>query len=358
MALENTLVLSDYQALAELRHQIRRFLHFSEQAARFLVTDEELATTFDVNPLMAGSTTRTRETAIGIYHLPKDVGSIGASYDAMNQTDSFQDSSPGLFIYGETRAFPLYLGAFNDGFADGLTSDIVRKTREFRLWYSQTAFESPRVKGTWGVGYRQVSHSRNVGITYLAIVPNLPPVIPPVLPPGASPLDYQPLPDFVSQTANYSGHGLGASLDLEFPLHPRVSIITGLSVGLIRGSAKSEYLSASSYYFQDGNPDVLTTDQLFTILSSGSTTEIATVHQAYFVKALDQPAVSQFAETLDIYLGLDVRLYKGLKIFLTLRDTYYANVGSYVVPQYDFSNETTPLSAGYEGYVLGLSWRF
>ena len=34
MALENTLVLSDYQALAELRHQIRRFLHFSEQAAR------------------------------------------------------------------------------------------------------------------------------------------------------------------------------------------------------------------------------------------------------------------------------------------------------------------------------------
>jgi DNA-binding MarR family transcriptional regulator len=28
------LSLSDYQALAELRHQIRRFLHFSEQAAR------------------------------------------------------------------------------------------------------------------------------------------------------------------------------------------------------------------------------------------------------------------------------------------------------------------------------------
>ncbi|MBZ5652434.1 MAG: MarR family winged helix-turn-helix transcriptional regulator [Acidobacteriia bacterium] len=31
---ENTLALSDYQALAELRYQIRRFLHFSEQAAR------------------------------------------------------------------------------------------------------------------------------------------------------------------------------------------------------------------------------------------------------------------------------------------------------------------------------------
>ena len=29
-----TLMLADYQALAELRYQIRRFLHFSEQAAR------------------------------------------------------------------------------------------------------------------------------------------------------------------------------------------------------------------------------------------------------------------------------------------------------------------------------------
>jgi DNA-binding MarR family transcriptional regulator len=32
--MENTLALSDYQALAELRYQVRRFLHFSEQAAR------------------------------------------------------------------------------------------------------------------------------------------------------------------------------------------------------------------------------------------------------------------------------------------------------------------------------------
>jgi DNA-binding MarR family transcriptional regulator len=32
--MKNTLALSDYRALAELRYQIRRFLHFSEQAAR------------------------------------------------------------------------------------------------------------------------------------------------------------------------------------------------------------------------------------------------------------------------------------------------------------------------------------
>lgn len=32
--MEKTLALSDYQALAELRYQIRLFLHFSEEAAR------------------------------------------------------------------------------------------------------------------------------------------------------------------------------------------------------------------------------------------------------------------------------------------------------------------------------------
>jgi DNA-binding MarR family transcriptional regulator len=32
--MEKTPALSDYQALAELRYQVRRFLHFSEQAAR------------------------------------------------------------------------------------------------------------------------------------------------------------------------------------------------------------------------------------------------------------------------------------------------------------------------------------
>ena len=32
--MEHPLTLADYQALAELRYQIRRFVHFSEQASR------------------------------------------------------------------------------------------------------------------------------------------------------------------------------------------------------------------------------------------------------------------------------------------------------------------------------------
>jgi hypothetical protein len=53
-----------------------------------------------------------------------------------------------------------------------------------------------------------------------------------------------------------------------------------------------------------------------------------------------------------------VTAYRGLKIFGTLRDVSYINVGEYVVPTTGFSNTRTSLNAGYEGYTIGLSWRF
>jgi len=333
---------------------------------------EELATTYQkgiASPLMEGSTVRTRETAGAIYHLPKDLGSIGITYDSMHHSDSVSYLTPGQFMFGETRAYPLALGAFNDGFADGLSASIERKTREFRLYFSQTAFENPRAKGTWGVGYRQVSHSRSLAISYMALVPNLPPLIPPTVPDGVTEANrLKPFWDTMSQTSNFSGHGLGVTFDLEFPVHPRVSVITGLAIGLIRGSKSSEYSSQSSYYFQYqdiGGATVkvpLTTAQLRAILSNGTQEDIALVGQENVDVGLSQSATSQFAETLDLYLGLEVKVYRGLKVFATLRDVYYANVGEYVVPQPGFADVPrsfrTSLSAGYEGYVLGLSWRY
>jgi hypothetical protein len=218
--------------------------------------DEEIATMYPVgnaNPLMQGSTPHIRETIGAAYHLPKDVGSIGITYDSMDQSDGVQYLSPGQFIYGETRGYPAALGVFDDGFADGVSTNISRKTREFRLYYSQTAFQNAKAKGTWAAGYRQVSHTRNIDIAYLAIVPNLPPLIPPIVPEGnPAATRLAPFPDRVLQTSNFSGHGLGVSFDLEFPVQERVSIITGLSIGLIRGSVSSAYSSQSSFYYQQG----------------------------------------------------------------------------------------------------------
>jgi len=324
--------------------------------------DEQITSTyFDgfAFPTMQGSTAHIRETVGAAYHLPKDAGSIWMTYDSMHQSDGVEYLSPGLFIYGETRGYPGFLGAFDDGFADGVSTNVDRKTREFRLFYSQTAFSNARAKGTWGAGYRQLSHSRNVTISYLAIVPNLPPIIPPAVGDNVDPYRLQPIPDQVTQTANFSGHGIGVNFDLEFPVQERVSIVTGISVGLIRGSESSQYSSRSSYYYQEPDRDVaLTRDQLFEILNNGTEPEILQVGQEIVYNGLIQPDTSQFAQSLDLYLGLEVKVYKGMKVFATVRDVFYVNVGEYVVPRPDFGQETTELSAGYEGYVLGLSWRF
>ena len=324
--------------------------------------DEELATTFQNgvgHPQMAGSSARIRENATVIYHLPKNVGSLGGSYDSMDQNDTFTYFTPAQFIWGETRAFPVVLGAFDDGFADGVSAAIIRKTRDFRLWYSQTAFETPRARGTWSVGYRQLSHSRSVDITYVALVPNLPPLIPSATQGNDDQHRLDPLPDRVYQSSNFYGHGLGVSFDLQFPVAPRLCVVTGLSIGLIRGDASSAYSSRSSYYFLAPNVDVpLTKDELFAILEAGVHDEIAKVDQAVVNVGTTQGATSQFAETFDIYLGLEVNVYKGFKIFGTLRDSVYQNVGEYVVPRAGYYNDRISLFAGYEGYVLGLAWRY
>lgn len=54
--MEKTLAVADYQSLAELRYQIRRFLHFSEEAAR-----------------KAGLEPRQHQLMLAIKGLPQDV---------------------------------------------------------------------------------------------------------------------------------------------------------------------------------------------------------------------------------------------------------------------------------------------
>jgi hypothetical protein len=324
--------------------------------------DEEIASTVaddTLTPVMAGSSARIRETAEVTYHLPHDAGAIVGHYDGMYQSDMLKDFTPGQFNFLETRGFPFALGAFDDGLADGVESNSLRKTRDFRLEFARTAFESKVARGVIRGGYRQLSHDRQIEIISHAIVPNLPPAIPPSIPDSEDPLRLQPLPDVVTQRSNFFGRGVGAALDVEFPLHPRFAITTGISIGLVRGDSTSAYVSTSSYYFINGAETVpLTKDQLFAILSTGTPDQIGAVNQKDVVVGTHQHGTDQFAVTYDIYVGIEGTVYRGLKLFARLRDVYYANVGEYVVPTGFGSNERTSLNAGYEGYNIGLSWRF
>ena len=62
--------------------------------------------------------------------------------------------------------------------------------------------------------------------------------------------------------------------------------------------------------------------------------------------------------TYDAYVGVEGTVWRGLKLFLILRTLYYQNAGEYVVPRPDGTIQRTTLNAGYEGYGLGISWRF
>jgi hypothetical protein len=328
--------------------------------------DEEVAWKFEgdtgetVTPLMAGGSSRIRESAEVTYHLPHDAGAIVGRFDSMYQSDIVQNFTPGEFDFFESRAFPFARGAFDDGFADGVESNITRKTREFRLEFARRAFENKHARGTIKAGYRQLSHDRDVRITYLALVPNLPPLITPSVPDTEDPFRLQPIPDFVSQGSSFFGHGIGAAFDVEFPLHPRFAITSGLSIGLIRGATESSFSSTTSYYFLAPNVDVpLTREELFAILEVGTEpNEIGGVDQATVVVAARQNATDQIGVTYDAYVGVEGRLWRGLKMFAILRTLYYQNAGEYVVPRPDGTIQRTTLNAGYEGYGLGISWRF
>jgi hypothetical protein len=244
-------------------------------------------------------------------------------------------------------------GVFDDGLSDGVQSEALRRSREFRLEYQNKAFDIKWARGTWSAGYRELSHERALGISYFAIVPNFPPLVPPATANDSDAIRLAPSPDTVSQSSSFSGHGLGASLDVEFPLHPRVAIISGLSIALIPGRAEGTYTSTSYFYSDVRVPDVpLTAAQLIEYMTNPSPPggaqpelplppRIEDLRQDSRTTALNSTATRMLAQSYDVYFGVS-----------------YLNVGEYVVPKPDHSVERTNLNASYEAYSVGLSYRF
>jgi hypothetical protein len=310
-------------------------------------------------PLSLESDSKIRESWLVAYHLPKDLGSIVLHYDSMNFSTQGNFLSPGQFIYFESQAFPAFRGAFDDGYADGVSADSTLKTREFRLEFRNTAWDTKHTHATWGAGVHSVDNNELLNITYYAIVPNLPPVIPPIVPSTPDPRIFLPHPDTVTDQSDFSGSGAGASLDVEFRLAPRLSIVSGLSIGLLRGRVSTYFKSQTWYYFTTlPEPHYLSKDELFDIMNSGTEEEIGAISQAAVTEGLAVQGASQAAQTYDIYVGLESRIWRGLKVFATFREMYFQNVGARSVLTADGAVETTPISFGYEGYLLGLSWRF
>ncbi|HJQ98465.1 MAG TPA: hypothetical protein VJ826_09130 [Candidatus Polarisedimenticolaceae bacterium] len=296
------------------------------------------------------------------YHLPKDFGSLRFEYDSMRDESDLQVFDTGNFAYFELLTVPGFSGLSDDGLVDGFSAESTTKTREMRIEYERVVFDSPRSRGAFHVGYRNVDHSRELEATYYSLLPAFPPFLPPNFPENYNPLPLFPNPDFARETSDFSGHGLGGGLDVEFKLHPRVSIVTGLTIGVVRGAIDTTYQSLTNFYFLRVGEQIFLIDfqDVVDIINSDGPNNSPTdfVGQSASVRAAALKDRSRLAYELDISLGAQFKIWRSLNATLGLRELAYVDVGASARPSVFGELQDKSFTAGYGGYFFGLSYRF
>jgi hypothetical protein len=338
--------------------------------------DEAVATRFNgtARGLNAGLTVSNTPPLSDGYRatwtLPHQIGAIEFAYDAIKNTSPLERLEPGTFDFGELLVLQTFAGVADNGYADGFRAEAVTKSRRFRVEYAHTAFESPRVKGTWHAGLHFLGHSKDVQATYFALAPNLPPILPPS---NVNPATLAPAPDFAQWQSDFSGTGVGAGLDLQYHVHPRVDVVGGFSLGVASGKQKLQYRSRTQFYlFTDPvthQSFIPTIDELILIL--GDVTEIPGLVQLQAAGSLIEDNTSQAVEDFEAYLGVEGKVWRTLRLFLHVRSLVFVNAATELKPtSVAFASTTTGFaysirsydvsqrSAAYQGVVLGVSYRF
>ena len=297
-----------------------------------------------------------RNALAATWILPHAIGGVRFSYDSIHNRSDLERLTPGMFDYYETAVLGTFAGVGDDGLADGFRASTITKSRIFRLEYANTAFESPHAKGTWHAGLHFVDHSRSLDAEYFALAPNLPPLIPP----SNMYSNLIPKSDLAKTRSDFSGQGVGAGVDLEFTVHPRVSILAGFSVGVVVGTLRTEAASRTHFYFSSGGPlgiGYITLDQLREALNDTSDTSAATfVQQIGSVADVRDDYGTQAAEDFDAYIGIEGKVLHQLRVYAQYRALGFLNAG--VDPGPYLSTSSASQSAAYRGFVLGLTYRF
>lgn len=324
----------------------------------------------DIGPVSISPDEHIKEQVKVLYHLPKDKGAVRFVYDSMNFKDRRELFNPGNFVYGETLTYPFLAGVEDDGLADGIRANSLTKTREFRIEYENTAFESPHAKGRFHVGLRYMDHARSLEANYYALVPTFPPFLPPTFPDNFNPLPFFPVPDQARTQSDFSASGVGAGLELEFPVHARVSIVGGFSIGVFSGRLDTRYTSTTWGYFDFSGttPLLLTFDEVLARLESGDKTQYGSVAQAPVSVNLRTADAKRLAYNLDVYVGIEGKIWRSLKGSLGIRQLAYLDAGAdnrlappvlQPLGQIDVLRATRrDLSVEYGSYYAQLSYRF
>jgi len=307
------------------------------------------------------------------YRLPSNRGSFSFSLYKHTGEAQLTERTPTSFQWFEARALASQAGVNNDGFADGFTSVSGTRLREWRATYSHEAFRTPRITGTWYIGWHRVEDSETLNADYFAIAPSLPPILPPACGSNCTDkaLTLAPLPDTATTDSDFEGRGLLGGMDFELPLwKSRIVLEGGIGLSVLRGDHDTGYFGSNSLYTlteEDGSVRVLCPSGSssatcaadyalfddFEVVNGQPHFTIDSINQVTISESLAE-ADSQTSEVLDTRIGVRWRTpYKRLEAFGGFRQTHYADAAVTVEADGDrFTHSVT-----YEGFFFGVTFR-
>jgi hypothetical protein len=320
---------------------------------------------YDVELLSPAYSTESRLRYRGGYKLHKNRGALVITWYSHEEKTALNGVSPGDFIYGELLPAPTFAGFANDGMADAFDAHTKTLLRDLRIDFYRTAFDTPRARGKWFVGFRRVKHGRELDATYYALIPDLPALIPPLYTPPEDVLGLDPQPDSTLMSSSFNGRGVGAGLEVEMPLwKDKVFLEGGLNIAILRGKTDTEYRSTTWYYAIEGG-EILEAPYSEFEQVVDELPLIETIVQRSSASALHADRMSSTAHVLEAELGFRWKAYKGLEWFGGFRSTRYTDVGLDLRPKSAPTHPGTALdvsetdrSATYEGFYTGISYSY
>jgi hypothetical protein len=279
------------------------------------------------------------------YVLPSNYGTL--SYDIYKQEDATELnlSSPSDYIYQQSLSFDILAGFRNDGLADGVRSVADTRLREWKIAYSRPAFETPRIKGTWSVGWRRVQNGQVLSADYLSTVTGLPPFLPPLCDPCDGLIQaLTPRSDTAQVSSRVEGRGIDVGFDVEMPLWKnKVTLEGGVSVSALRSTGKASYTSTNHYYTvsaagQGGilcvSPEFCEEDyDLFNFLGLGTDNPFAFSQRSATITATADD-ISQSSLAIDTHVGFRWRTpYKRVEVFGGIKQSRYEDAAIELRPE-------------------------
>lgn len=287
---------------------------------------------------------------------------VGTWFGQSTEYEQFE-STPGNFSFGETQASPIFAGYQNDGLADAFQAQSSASTRDLRLDYYRTFADTDRVHADWFVGLRRVQHNRNQLTSYAALVPDLPPLGPPLCDPCP---DVEPVPDTVRNESKFTGRGVNAGVDVEFPFWGGNLILeSGFSAAALLADVDTQYFSQTSYYnYVNPSGQLVILDPAGYADAFGGTrpvpgggtpnSNVDFVTRASFATGISEINSSKGTFVLDGYIGLRSNVWRKMELFIGYRSAHYSDVGAETRPVVFTAGSGLTLDQN-SGAVIGLN---